>query len=162
MRNTRKLCKTMSNRSCKLIESPLSWDEKNLAIAKLLASFSKDPSRKCGAYICTLSNIPVSHGFNGLPQGLPDLASVLNNRELKLQQILHAEENALAFSPTNDLSNCKIYTWPFRPCAKCASQLLQRRIHTVVAPRPIPIKWESSCNLATKNFKKAGVKVILL
>lgn len=145
-----------------IIKSELSWDEKNLAEAKLASTFSKDPGTKCGAYICTLDNIPMSKGYNGFPRGMRDLRSRLENRDYKLAVTLHAEENALAFSPTNDLSNAKIYTWPFMPCAKCAGQLIQRRINTIVAPKAPPERWKQSCDWALELFEETGTKVILL
>jgi len=156
--------KTLSSKafSKKTLEKENKWHERNLAIAKLLASYSKDPSTKCGCYICTLNNTPISNGFNGFAQKVKDKKIRLNNRDIKLQLTLHAEENALAFSPTNDLSNCKVYTWPLPPCAKCASQLIQRRINTVVVPRSLPERWRDSCNLALEIFKESGTKVILL
>lgn len=135
---------------------------KNMAQAELEASFSKDPSRKCGCYICTLDNRPISLGYNGFPAQIKDTKKRLTNRELKLGIILHAEENAMGLAPTNDLSQCKVYVWPFRPCSKCASNLLLRKVHTVIAPKWVPDKWKASCDLATELFKEAKVKLKLI
>lgn len=140
----------------------LTWDQKNMKIAELEASFSKDPSRKCGCYICTLDNRPVSLGYNGFPTQIKDTKHRLHTRNIKLGIILHAEENAMGLSPTNDLSNCKAYVWPFRPCSKCASNLIIRKVKMVIAPKFIPEKWKESCMLATELFKEAKVKLKLI
>ena len=48
------------------------WDPRMLQVAALVASWSKDPSSKCGAVITDMQHRIVSTGYNGLPQGVPD------------------------------------------------------------------------------------------
>ena len=70
------------------------WDRRFMEMARLVASWSKDPSSKVGAVI-TRGKFVVSVGFNGFPQGVVDSEERLTNRELKYPMILHAEINAI-------------------------------------------------------------------
>lgn len=139
----------------------MSWQKKYLEKAEFIAQWSKDPSRKCGCVITTMNDIPVGEGFNGLSKRVKDTWERLNNRDLKLQMILHAEENALIFSSSLlKTQPCRVYTWPFPPCSKCASILTQyETITEIVAPNFFPPKWEKSCKLGKELFEEAGVKV---
>lgn len=128
-------------------------------MAKLVAGWSKDPSTKVGAVIVDANNRVVSLGFNGLPRGIADDSSWLNNREIKYKVILHAEENALAFA-SRDVSGCSIYTWPMMPCAHCASLIVQRGIARVVAPAFVPERWETHCRLARAILEQGGVEYV--
>lgn len=136
------------------------WDIRFLEMAKKIAEFSKDPSTKTGAIIVRDKRI-ISMGFNGLPQKVKDSSERLSVREIKLQIILHAEENAILFSKTC-LKGSTIYTWPFMPCAKCASWIIQSDIEKVVAPENSWPKWEESCNLAKELFNESGINLCIL
>ena len=74
------------------------WDARFIALASLVASWSKDPSTQVGAVIVDQDKRIVSTGFNGFPQGVND-APV--DREIKLLRTIHAEENALLFARRN-------------------------------------------------------------
>lgn len=134
------------------------WDHRSLALAKLVASWSKDPSTKCGAVITRGKRI-VSVGFNGLPENIKDEERFLANRLIKLKCILHAEENAITFSKS-DLTGCSIYTWPFQPCSHCASLIIQSGIKCVTFPPAMPaqyFRWAEEFQLAEDLFIDAGV-----
>ena len=77
----------------------LSWDEYFMAIAKLSAMRSKDPSTQVGACIVSIDNRILSIGYNGAPNGFCDDSfpweregSVLNT---KYAFVCHAEMNAI-------------------------------------------------------------------
>ena len=99
------------------------WDMRFLDMAKLISSWSKDPSTQVGSVIVDSNNRVVSVGYNGFPQGISD-DSRLDNRETKYKMILHAERNALLFAQ-RPLEGCTIYTYPFMPCPSCASMIIQ-------------------------------------
>ena len=50
----------------------LAWDEYFMAIAKLSAMRSKDPSTQVGACIVSNDNRILSIGYNGAPNGFDD------------------------------------------------------------------------------------------
>lgn len=138
------------------------WDLRFLEMAKLVASWSKDPSTKCGAVITRGKQI-VSSGFNGFPQGVDDTLERLHNRELKYAMVLHAEVNALNFA-FQDLSGCSIYVYPMPPCSRCAAQIIQRGITRVVAVRPTKEmyeRWGNDIKIANQMYSESGVDLTL-
>lgn len=134
------------------------WDLRFLSLAKEIASWSKDPNTRVGSVIVDQDKKIVSMGFNGLPQGIEDSDEVLNNRELKLSCILHAEENALIMAGFR-AKGCSIYTWPFPPCSHCSSLLIQSKISRVVCPDHIPERWFSNMKFGQENMLKAGIEL---
>ena len=74
------------------------WDDRFLVLAKLIGSWSKDPSTQVGAVIVDNKNRIVSVGYNGFPRGVEDSEKRLCNRQEKYDIIVHAEVNAIAFA----------------------------------------------------------------
>lgn len=135
------------------------WDKRFLELAKLVASWSKDPSTKVGAVIVDINNIIVSVGFNGFPKGIPD-DERLYDRTTKYSIIVHAENNALMFAQ-RPLGECTIYTYPFMPCPKCAGMIIQSGIKRVVSYQNTTDKhrWEIDFAISRNLFKEANIKL---
>lgn len=136
------------------------WDERFLRLAEQVSSWSKDPSTQTGAVIVDKSIRVVSLGFNGFPTGISD-DDRLNNRDEKYPIIIHAEINAQLFANRN-LEGCTIYTYPFQPCARCASVLIQAGINRVVSPEYIPERWEGDCKRAASLLLEGGAELDLI
>ena len=111
------------------------WDTRFLEMAKLVGSWSKDPSTKAGAVIVGPENEIISVGFNGFPKGMPDSPELYENREEKYSRIVHAEVNAMMFARGPIPSSSTLYTYPFMPCDRCVVQMLQVGIREFVAPK---------------------------
>ena len=109
------------------------WDQRFMKMAREVASWSKDPSTKVGAYIAN-GNLPVSHGFNGFPRKTNDDPSLYENRDRKYRRVLHAEQNAIIFAGRN-LDGCTIYV-THAPCSRCVAQIIQCGITRIVCPNP--------------------------
>jgi dCMP deaminase len=137
----------------------LKWDTRYLYLAGHISTWSKDPSTQCGAVITDGHRI-ISTGFNGFPQGIKD-DERLDVRGTKYEIVLHAEQNAILFAK-QDLHNCTIYSYPFQPCSRCASMLIQAGISKVVTTRQMPGRWQESFDLATQLFNEANVELIQL
>lgn len=137
------------------------WDRRFLALAEHIAQWSKDPSTKTGAVIVDSSNRILSLGYNGFPRGVNDSPERLENREVKYKLIIHCERNALLFA-RGSLNGCRLYTWPFMPCASCAAMVIQAGIIEVIAPTSDNPRWVEDFKLAQMLFSEAGVKVRLL
>lgn len=136
------------------------WDARYLDLAKLVASWSKDPSTKTGAVIVAPEGGVVSVGFNGFPKGVVDCPERLNNRELKYAMIVHCERNAMLFA-SRPLHGCTLYTWPFMSCSVCAAMAIQAGIKRHVAPVNDNPRWVESFNLSRTMFNEAGVELVL-
>lgn len=137
------------------------WDKRFLDLAKEISIWSKDPSTKVGAVIVDDNRRIVSTGYNGLPRNIMDSFDRLSNRELKYEMIIHAEVNAILYAK-QDLTNCTLYTYPFQPCSRCASIVIQSGITQVVSYVNKEERWKSSFELAIDLFHEAGVNLELL
>ncbi|AXH72814.1 MAG: deoxycytidylate deaminase [Caudoviricetes sp.] len=135
------------------------WDLHFIELAELVGKKSKDPSTKVGAIIVDKNNRIISTGYNGLPQKLQDTNNILLDRDRKLKQIIHAEENAIIFAK-QDLTNCVIYVWPMNSCSSCASKIIQAGIKKVVTITNTVDRWKNSFNITKESFKTAGVEFI--
>lgn len=136
------------------------WDTRFIDLAKLVASWSKDPSTQVGAVIVDKDKRIVSTGFNGFPQGVDDEAT---NRDIKLLRTIHAEENALLFA-RRDVTGMTVYvTRP--PCARCAAKLIQSGVSRVVYPLP-PVdfveRWGNEMREANAMFSQVGTTITAL
>jgi dCMP deaminase len=134
------------------------WHLRFLELAKLVASWSKDPSTQVGAVIVSPGLRVVSVGFNGFPQEMPDRAEWLNNREEKYSRIIHGEMNALLFAPKVP-EGCTLYTFPCLSCDRCVVHMIQAGIKQFVAPRPtddMNSRWAASLNRTRQYIKECG------
>lgn len=137
------------------------WDIRFLELAQLVSTWSKDDSTRVGAVIVDPANRVVSVGYNGFARGVADTPDRLDDRDVKLKMVIHAEENAILFAQRN-LVGCTLYTWPFMPCASCAGKVIQvgiRRVVSLVSDNP---RWVQSFQLASQQFAEAGVIVEFL
>lgn len=133
------------------------WDLRFLELAKLVGSWSKDPSTQVGAVIVDENNRIVSVGYNGFPQGIID-DERLQNREIKYKVIVHGEINAILFA-NKSVHGCTLYTIPFEPCPRCAGLIIQSGIKRVVAPINTNARWEEDFQISRKLFQEAGILI---
>tara|TARA_B100001113_G_C21012704_1_gene580030 strand:+ start:422 stop:847 length:426 start_codon:yes stop_codon:yes gene_type:complete len=133
------------------------WDERFIELAKLVGSWSKDPSTQVGAVIVDQKNRIVSVGYNGFPQKISD-NDRLNDRDKKYNVIVHAEANAILFA-NRDLSECTIYTYPFQPCSRCSGLIIQsgiKRVVTIINDNP---RWKKDFSTSEQMLTEAGVNI---
>lgn len=134
----------------------MTWPQRFMELARLVASWSKDPSTKVGAVIADSRNRVVSMGYNGPPRLTAD--SSVADRNEKLLRTLHAEENAILFG--GDVTGCTLYvTHP--PCAHCAAVMIQAGIANVVWAGhddfEFSARWQHSHGVALRMLAEAGV-----
>lgn len=138
------------------------WDRRGMELARLVASWSKDPCTRVGASILRPDRTVASVGMNGLPRGVEDTPERLNDRETKLAMVRHAEENAIAFA-REPLEGHTLYVSPLHPCPRCAGAIIQSGIARVVyeidETRWIESKWVSSWGVSMQMFREARVSV---
>lgn len=137
------------------------WDLRFLNLAQHVSTWSKDPSTQVGAVITDTFNRVLSVGYNGLARNVDDSDERLNDRNLKYKLIIHAEKNAILFSQTS-LQNAVLYTYPFMPCATCASFVIQSGIKRIVAPISNNERWLVDFELSTKLFDEAHIQLDLI
>lgn len=126
----------MENKNVKR-KNYIGWDEYFMAIAKLSAMRSKDPSTQVGACIVGEGNRILSIGYNGAPNGFNDdifpRAREGENLNTKYPYVCHAEMNAILNyrGSRKDLEGAKIYVDLF-PCNECAKMIIQSGIKEVI------------------------------
>ena len=135
------------------------WDLRFLELAKLVSTWSKDPSTKVGAVIIDDNRRVVSVGYNGFPKGVRDSEHRLGNREVKYNYMVHAERNAMLFANSIP-KNSTIYTYPFMPCSECAGMVIQSGIKKVVTLYDDNSRWADSFKVTKRMFGEAGVNLI--
>jgi dCMP deaminase len=136
------------------------WDNRFLALAEHVAGWSKDPSTQVGAVIVDGDRQVLGIGYNGFPRDVGDTAERLNNRDMKLAMVVHAEVNAIV-SSTGNLRGATLYCWPFMSCSSCTGVIIQAGIKRVVAPLGDAERldrWWPSFLMSAQMFLEAGVE----
>ena len=135
------------------------WDIRFLEMAKLVASWSKDPSTQVGA-IAVRNRTVIAQGYNGFPRGVDDHELYYLNKAIKYRRIVHAEMNAIYNAAENGVSlrDSTIYTVGLPVCHDCAKGLIQVGIKRVVTPEiETPERWLKSLSLTEEMFKEADI-----
>ena len=135
------------------------WDKRFLEMAKLVASWSKDPSTQVGA-VAVRNRTVIAQGYNGLPRGMKDTHDRLTVRTLKIKRIVHAEMNAIYNAAENGVSlkDSTVYVVGLPVCHECAKGLIQVGIKRVVTPEiETPERWLKSLSLTEEMFKEADI-----
>ena len=152
----------MENNLGKKRENYINWDEYFMAIAKLSAMRSKDPSTQVGACIVSNDNRILSIGYNGAPNGFDDdrfpWAREGESLNTKYPYVCHAELNAILNyrGSKKDLENSKIYVDLF-PCNECAKIIIQAGVKQVIYLSD-KYKVEENNVASRKLFDECGVK----
>lgn len=115
----------------------INWDEYFMAIAKLTAGRSKDPSTQVGACIVSSDNRVLSTGYNGAPNHFSDEDFPWSREgkplETKYLFVCHAEANAIDNyrGYKKEFEGARIYVDLF-PCNECAKRIIQSGIKEVI------------------------------
>ena len=140
------------------------WDNRYLALAKEVATWSKDPSTQVGAVTVGAKKEVLSQGFNGFPRGIKDTPERYNHRETKYKFVVHAEMNAIynaTYSGTS-LDGATLYTYGLPICSECAKGIIQVGIKKVVIEKSKELdNWNESLRLSQEMFSEAGVELII-
>ena len=142
----------------------LKWDLRFLDLARLVSTWSKDPSTQTGAVIVSPDRRVVSVGFNGFPQNMIDLPENYSNREEKYSRIVHCEMNALLFAKESTVG-CTLYTWPLMSCDRCFVHMAQAGLTRFVAPVPsteIVSRWGDAMDRVRRYIKETGLELVEL
>ena len=145
------------------------WHYRFMDVARLISSWSKDPSTKTGAVVVGPDKEIRAVGYNGLVRGVNDDAPERMERPMKYDFFEHAERNAIynACLTGTQLKGCVIYaTHP--PCTDCTRAIIQSGISLVVTngleerPDITTANWRDKLSLSEQMLKEAGVECIFL
>ena len=137
------------------------WDLRFCELAKYISEWSKDPNAKVGAVVVSKRGGDIAIGYNGFPMGVEDSAERLDDQEIKLELVVHAEQNALIAAGSRT-QGATVYVWGKPICARCAGAIIQAGVKRVVALTPDAgnpeSKWVRSGKFAAKMFEEAGIE----
>jgi len=140
------------------------WDQRYLALAKEVSTWSKDPSTQVGAVTVGSKKEVLSQGFNGFPRGINDTDERYHHRETKYKLVVHAEMNAIynaTYSGTS-LDGATLYVYGLPICSECAKGIIQVGIKKVVVEKSKELdNWNESVQLSQKMFDEAGVELFI-
>lgn len=133
-----------------------SWLDHYYALANLVATRSKDPSKKVGAVIIDEYRRVVSTGFNGFPRGVNDDPLRYSLKATKYKLIVHSEANAI-LSAAVPVIGFTIVTTKF-PCSDCTKLIIQSGIKRVFSPPPTTSSpWAEDAEWSLLMMKEAGI-----
>lgn len=133
------------------------WDVRFLEMAKLVSSWSKDPSTQAGAVIVRPDRSVASVGFNGFARLMSDAPELYADRPKKYSRIIHCEVNAMIHAKES-LAGCTLYTYPFACCDRCVVQMIQAGICRFVFPVPTAdalTRWSAAFVLTKEYINEA-------
>lgn len=146
------------------------WDRHFLGLALYHSALSKDPATRVGSVIVGPDHELLSAGFNGFPRGVADTPERLNDRETKLQLVVHAEMNALLAAARTGmrLKGCTLYlaatddsglVWGGPPCTRCTVEIIQVGIAEIVSypVKPVPSRWHKDLETARNLLFEVGI-----
>ncbi len=138
------------------------WDSRFCELAKFVSEWSKDSNAKVGAVVFTKRGGDISIGYNGFPMGVEDSAERLEDQNIKLELVVHAEQNSLIAAGSRSTGST-LYIWGKPVCARCAGSIIQAGVKRVVALNPDSVekksKWHETGKVAHQIFREAGVEV---
>lgn len=141
------------------------WDNYFMALARLVATKSKDRSTQVGCVIVGPNNEVRSTGYNGFPRGVDDEIVARHHRPAKYLWTEHAERNAIynAARHGTALEGCRIYL-PWMPCMDCGRAIVQSGITEVcgVELRMDDPKWAEDFARVRELFMEANVRFSIL
>lgn len=136
------------------------WDKRFLELAEHTASWSRDPNKQVGAVITRPDKTVASMGFNGFPRGVNDDEARYNDRDLKLEMVVHAEMNAILHA-REPLHGYTLYVWPYHPCARCTAAIIQAGIKHVITVPWKTTNWKETITIARNMMDEAGIKITI-
>mmetsp|Transcript_12236 Transcript_12236/g.28525 ORF Transcript_12236/g.28525 Transcript_12236/m.28525 type:complete len:377 (+) Transcript_12236:93-1223(+) len=138
------------------------WDTNFLNLAHLLATWSKDPTKKEGCVVVGPDREIRSTGFNGLPRGMHDTDERYADAAEKSLLMCHSVENAILHASRIGVSlkGCMVYATE-QPGSRCARSLVQVGAEEVVYPSGTPNEAEAGDDILVTEqmLKEAGVRL---
>ncbi len=138
------------------------WDKRFCDLARFVSEWSKDLNAKVGAVVFSKRGGDISIGYNGFPMGGEDSAERLDDTEVKLELVVHAEQNAIIAAGSRAQGGT-IYVCGKPICARCAGTIIQAGIKRIVAPSPDIVdqdsKWHKTGKYYHQMFMEAGIEV---
>jgi dCMP deaminase len=140
----------------------MKWESRMIRMAKLISTFSKDPSTKVGAVIFNhYRKTVITTGYNGFPRKTSDKADLYEDRDHKYPRVVHAEANAIVEAAAQGVSTrdaAIAITHP--PCCACAGLIIQAGITCVIFEETGDDMKRLNGHYAMQLFEEANITII--
>ena len=83
------------------------WDLRFMEMARLVSTWSKDPSTQTGAVLVDTEKRIISVGYNGFAAGVEDSNERYDDRPTKYKMVVHCEVNAVLFADRDRLKGSR-------------------------------------------------------
>ncbi len=140
---------------------PSKWVLRYIALAQLVATWSKDPSTKVACVLVDERRRVISTGYNGFPETVEDRPEWYADRTIKYPLVIHAEVNAIANATRAVAGSTAFLTHP--PCDNCAKTLIAHgitEIHFVMPDPDLLSRWQSSLDAARFVAERSGISLV--
>ena len=136
--------------------------------AYLYANQSPDPRTKNGAILVNSDGHIISCSANCFPRGVQKTQERLNDRDIKLAMIIHAELGAIldAAKWGKVTKNSTLYC-PFYACSECSKAIIGADIRRVTGHAQLMAHaqnheyWQQSIILGFEMMHEAGIELLL-
>ena len=136
----------------------MKWRRRFADMAKLVATWSKDPSTQVGAVIFDARRVIVGLGYNGFPRGVRDEVDRYTEKSVKYKLVVHAEANAI-LNAARSVRECALLVTKF-PCSECSKLIAQSGIINVFCPEPsTDAPWAEDAQFAKIILSEVDVEV---
>ena len=137
------------------------WHVRYLDLAKHIGSWSKDTTKIGAVVIDREYGQVMSQGYNGFARGVEDLPVRMQDRDVKLKYVIHAEMNCIYNASLTGMSlrDCMLYVDGLPPCSECAKGIIQAGISSVYMrfPQNLEGRWKESYALSKELLSEANV-----
>jgi len=142
------------------------WNTRFMSMAREVSTWSKDPSSKIGSVAVGDNNRILSMGYNGFPRGIEDTPGRLNDRDIKLSLVVHAEMNCIYNATYSGVSlvGAAMYVYGLPICSDCCKGVIQVGISRVYISQNSLLDckpfWRDSWKRSTEMFYEANVSIV--
>jgi len=134
-----------------------------MEMARLVSTWSKDPSSRVGAVAVEDNGRVLATGWNGFPRGVEDTEERLSDRATKLLYTVHAEMNCVynAGYVGSSLRGSTLFVYGLPVCSECAKGVIQSGVRLVVMCHDnLRPEWAMSHARSLEMFAEAGVEIM--
>lgn len=147
-----------------MTDNEIKWHTRFIQVARLVSTWSKDPSTQVGAALIKNRRI-LSTGYNGFPPGILD-DDRLNDRPVKYKHVIHAELNCL-LQPNIETTDSTLYLFSSRlpgpPCSNCMKHIITAGVKQVVyIDGTLAEDWQEDQILSENMAVEAGLELVKL
>ena len=132
------------------------WSQYWMGMAEQAAKRSKDPNTQVGAQVVSKNNRPLGCGYNGMPEGYVEDATIWE-RPIKYDHVIHAELNAILNCEHTPVGG-KLYVTLF-PCRQCAKVIAAARIKKIFYKEHELDGKDYLDPISIDIFRRAGIEV---